>query len=160
MKKIHIVTLALALSALALCSCSKEVYYYEPVGPCREFYLLTLTNNTSSEIVCFVPEHGDVPCAEVTGELPAALTDELKDSFIRIPGRRSCNITIVNDGTLSPIETYHPEDAVTFYFFDAKTLDGSEWSEVVEGQKWLDRRSFKVEDVIKAGKEITFPFAD
>ena len=146
----------LAFGALLLSACSKCIddndYYYV-----AEHYLLTISNRTDSTIVWYVPEHGDVDCESVTGELPAELSAKQKNEFSTVAARSHEDIYIIDDGETSNLETYHPEDTVTFYFFGKKTLEKHSWAEIVENRMWLAAYSYSVEDMIKADKLVSFP---
>lgn len=122
----------------------------------RQYYLMTVRNTSDADINLFIPEHGDVDCSEVTGALPDSLTTALKNSMFRVDAKSSIRIYVDNSGIISPIETYHPEDKVTFYFFDRQVLADSTWKTIVEQELWLKKVSLSAGELIDANKVLTY----
>jgi len=151
MKKSLIIAFAVLVAGVTAC----EIDGYEPTRV--DNYVFSIVNNTADTLVWFVPEHGDVACDEVTGDLPVELTPELKNYFFYVGPLRQTAFSVTNQPPFCPLEEYHPNDTVTFYFFSPKTLRENEWSEIVEQKLWLAKYSYTAQQVIDMNKLITYP---
>ena len=152
MKK-TVIPAVLAAICLVVSGCS--LAYEDPYYNTRH-YLMQVCNGTDKAIVWFVPEHGDVDCEEC-GALPETLSDYLKSHFYRLEPYASRDVIVYENGDLSPIEQYHPDDLVPFYFFDAQVLADTDWKKIVDEHLWLAHHRISVEDLLKNKQTITYP---
>ena len=151
MKKTFFATLALALFVSA---CGMDYVSYEKSNSYEKHFLMTVRNTHDFDAVLFIPEHGDVDCGEVTGELPDTLTQYLRSTLVPIDARSSVLLYVDNSGNVSPIETYHPEDKVPFYLFDSRVLADSTWKSVVKNKLWIKRVDVSVDDILSSDKTL------
>lgn len=153
MKKTIIVAIAALAALFTACEPvrSDGYEYYD------QYYVFSIVNNTPDTLVWFVPPHGSVPCEAVTGELPEEMTETLEQYFFVANPLRQTAFSCNNRPPLSPIEEYHPEDLVTFYFFSPKVLRETPWSEIVENKLWLARYTYSARQVIDMNKLISYP---
>lgn len=156
------ILLASAFFALALLvgSCTKDAYY----DYVEEHFLLCIKNLTDSDVLMYVPPRAEAPLFEQPLEKPAEIFPLFcRYDFYTVKAHQSTNLYVTERGTLSSIETYLPEDAVTFYFFDPEVLgpmdemNDEKWAAIIDGEKWLARYTYTAQQVIDMDKVISFP---
>ncbi|MCI6492701.1 MAG: hypothetical protein MSA02_02560 [Bacteroidales bacterium] len=148
----HIINSAIILMSLMAVSCIKHPDYVSEPSQNRQ-YVLTLANDSPFNTVWYIPEHGDKGC-ERAGELPDKKPAE--SSLISLDPKTSFDVYVTNDGIESALETYHPQDEVVIYIFDPEVLSMEEWDSVKAGEKWLDKFSLTVEEVVESNKIVKF----
>jgi len=150
-----------AIATMAFLAASCDGYYRGEDYYISNHYLFSVQNATTDTIVWYVPRHGaevaaSGPCKDA-GILPATLDNSELEYFYVVPPRRTYSFYVTNAEPLCPIEEYHPEDSVPFYFFSPATLRDYSWEEIVNGRMWLANYSFKPQDIIDKEKKIRFP---
>jgi len=157
MKKIFAI-LATAVATCLVVACDMDFIDDAYVSTSR--YLLSVQNVSDTDVIWFVPDHGDVDCKDVTGELPETLTARLETNFYSAKAKSYNSIYIYDGGVTSTLETYHADDLVTFYFFDAKVFETTDWATIKADKLWLARYTYSAEDVINMNKLIVYPAAE
>lgn len=146
MKHLVIDIFVIAAAMLQLCGCSR---YYEPEYDVMRHYVLTVENNSNESITWIVPDYNPAD--------PGVLSPDVKSMENVIAPGRSQDVILDYYKERSPLETYGPEEAVTFYFFLTSTLRENTWEDAVNNKMWLESRSLTPSDVINAGKVISYP---
>ena len=148
----HIINSAIILISLMAVSCVKHPEYVsEP--PHSSQYVLTLANDSPFNTLWYIPEHGDKGC-EKAGELPDQKPDE--NLLIYLDPKTSFDVYVTNDGVESTLETYHPQDEVVIYVFDPEVFSMEEWDSIKTGEKWLDKSSLTVDEVVESNRIVKF----
>ena len=149
----HVFTAAalVATVILSAVSCSRGSMDRDYETP--NYYLLTLDNQSSTDVVWFVPYHGNVACGEA-GRLPESLSGTDYCQFpTKAHDRFRVNVTGEKGG---PFESYHKDDKVSFYVFDAAVFNSLEWSEIVRDEKWLAKFQYTAREVVDKDKKIVY----
>lgn len=151
MKKSIFYALLSALSLIMTVSCHRQSLDLDNVP--ENYYLLTLENQSNTDIVWFVPYHSDSAGAQ-EGELPESLsgTDNCR-FFTKSHERVDLNVT---EDKAGPFESYAKDALVPFYVFDEDVFENEGWSAVRDGKKWLAKYTLSAEDVINCGKKIVY----
>ena len=148
----HIINSAIILISLMAVSCVKHPEYVsEP--PHSSQYVLTLANDSPFNTLWYIPEHGDKGC-EKAGELPDQKPDE--NLLIYLDPKTSFDVYVTNDGVESTLGTYHPQDEVVIYVFDPEVFSMEEWDSIKTGEKWLDKFSLTVDEVVESNRIVKF----
>lgn len=63
------------------------------------------------------------------------------------------NVTEYRSG---PFESYHKDDKVTFYVFDATVFNNVEWAEIVNRGKCLAKYQYSAREVVERDKSIVY----
>ena len=116
-------------------------------------YVMTLANDSPFHTMWYIPEHGDKGC-EKAGELPDQKPDE--NLLISLDPKTSFDVYVTNDGVESALETYHPQDEVVIYVFDPEVFSMEEWDSIKTGEKWLDKFSLTVDEVVESNRIVKF----
>ena len=152
MMKKSLILFASVLAVLGIASCSKAYEHYEDPVPTR--YLFTVHNSTDASIYFFVPDRAQ---EGATGELPATLTERLRENFYLVPSLSRGRLEINLDHDPCPIESYKADDEVTFYFFDQETFDTNEWETILAEKMWIGTCKLSAQQVIDMDCFIEYP---
>ena len=151
MKKYIFYTVLSALSLISAVSCHRQCLDLDTVP--KNYYLLTLENQSNTDVVWLVPYHSDSAEAQEDG-LPASLSGTDNCRFVtKAHERIVLNVTEDKSG---PFESYAKDALVPFYVFDEAVFENEDWSAVVSGKKWLAKYTLSAEEVIRRGKKIVY----
>ncbi len=149
-----------ALSATALAtavSCNRQsLDLYSDTAP-GTYYLLTLENSSSTDIVWFIP-YAETATGAPKEKLPESLSGTASCIF-RTPSRERESAYVTGEVS-SPFESYDKAALVPFYVFDKAVFDGEDWTSIREGEKWLAKFQLSAQEVISRGKKIVYTGED
>ena len=147
------------LFSLLCTSClHKDCLFGESVPPMgMEQYLMTVANDSDVATVWYFPSHGNVSC-EDAGQLPSSKPACSAESDVCFPlqPRKSLMITISYDGVTHPAQGYHVDDSLPIYVFDKTVFETSTWEQIVNGQLWLKKFTFTVEQLVEADRKVRY----
>ncbi|GEM_PF-2861318 len=140
-----------ALFLMAAVSCHRHDMDFDTAP--ENYYLLTLDNQSNTDIVWFVPYHSNAAGAQ-GDDLPASLSGTDNCRFVtKAHERTSVNVTEDKSG---PFESYAKDALVPFYVFDESVFENEDWTAVVSGKKWLAKYTLSAGEVISRGKKIVY----
>lgn len=140
-----------AMSLITAVSCHRQCLDLDTAP--ENYYLLTLENQSNTDVVWFIPYHSDTDGVTEDG-LPASLSGMGSCSFVtKAHERISVNVSEDKSG---PFESYAKDALVPFYVFDESVFEDEDWTAVLNGKKWLAKYTLSAEDVIDRGKKIVY----
>lgn len=151
MKKYIFYAVLSAFSLITAVSCHRQCLDLDIVP--GNYYLLTLDNQSNTDIVWFIPYNSNTTESTEDG-LPASLSGMGSCSFVTKAHEKTS--VMVTEDKSGPFESYAKDALVPFYVFDEAVFDNEDWTDVVSGKKWIVKYTLSAEDVINRGKKIVY----